>query len=85
MWDRIYITTMFSFHWAETVKTIKYYEFSVRDPQNFFIGGPMATLMADEIQKETGFYPVKGLLNEKGKLKLSGDHKVDSKIGRAHV
>jgi len=69
---------MFSFHWAETVKTIKYYEFSVRDPQNFFIGGPMATLMADEIQKETGFYPVKGLLNEKGKLKLSGDHKVDS-------
>lgn len=80
LWDRIYITTMFSFHWAETIKTLKYYEFSVRDPQNFFIGGPMATLMADEIQKETGFYPVKGLLNDKGKLKLSGDHKVDSMI-----
>src|SRR4030043_689761 len=54
LWDRIYITTMFSFHWAETIKTIKYYEFSVRDPQNFFSGGPMATLMADEIQKGTG-------------------------------
>ena len=80
LWDRIYVTTMFSFHWSETIKTIRYYEFSVRDPQNFFIGGPMATLMADEIQKETGFYPVKGLLNEKGKLKLSGDHKVDSMI-----
>jgi len=80
LWDRIYITTMFSFHWAETVKTIKYYEFSVRDPQNFFIGGPMATLMADEIQRETGFDPVKGLLNEKGKLGLAGDHEVDSMI-----
>lgn len=80
LWDRIYITTMFSFHWAETVKTIKYYEFSVKDPRNLFIGGPMATLMADEIQKETGFPPVKGLLNEKGKIRLPGDHRVDGMI-----
>lgn len=80
LWDRIYITTMFSFHWAETIKTIKYYEFNVKDPRNLFIGGPMATLMADEIQRETGFNPVKGLLNEKGKLQLSGDHEVDEMI-----
>lgn len=80
LWDRIYITTLFSFHWTETVKTIKFYEFSVKDPRNLFIGGPMATLMADEIQKETGFEPVKGLLNEKGKLRLSGDLNVDSMI-----
>jgi hypothetical protein len=78
LWDRIYITTMFSFHWAETIKTIKYYEFSVKDPQNLLIGGPMATLMADEIQKETGFIPVRGLLNEKNKLRLRRDCKVDS-------
>ena len=71
---------MFSFHWAETIKTIKYYEFSVKDPRNLFIGGPMATLMADEIQKETGFIPVKGLLNVKGKLQLSGDHEMDDMI-----
>ncbi|MCL4474717.1 MAG: cobalamin-binding domain-containing protein [Nitrospirae bacterium] len=80
LWDRIYITTMFSFHWAETVKTIKYYEFSVKDPRNLFIGGPMATLMANEIHEETGFIPVKGLLNEKGKLRLSGDHRVDGMV-----
>jgi hypothetical protein len=80
LWDRIYITTMFSFHWAETIKTIKYYEFNVKDPRNLFIGGPMATLMADEIQRETGFNTVKGLLNEKGKLQLSGDHEVDEMI-----
>ncbi len=80
MWDRIYITTMFSFHWAETIRTIKYYEFSVKDPQNFFIGGPMATLMADEIEKETGFKPIKGLLNEKGKIRLQHDFRVDSMV-----
>jgi hypothetical protein len=80
LWDRIYITTMFSFHWAETIKTIKYYEFSVKDPQKLFIGGPMASLMEAEIYKETGYNSVKGLLNEKGKLKLTGDQKIDAII-----
>jgi hypothetical protein len=80
LWDRIYITSLFSFHWSETIKTIKYYEFSVKDPRNLFIGGPMATLMADEIQQETGFIPVRGLLNERGRLRLAGDQKVDSMV-----
>lgn len=80
IWDRIYISTLFSFYWEQTVKTIKYYEFSVKDPQNLFIGGPMATIMADEIEKETGYKPIKGLLNEKGKLRLKGDHLVDGMV-----
>lgn len=77
-WDRIYITTLFSFYWDITVNTIKYYEFSVKDPQNLFIGGPMATIMADEIEQETGFKPVIGLLNERGKLRLPKDERVDN-------
>ena len=76
-WDRIYITTLFSFYWSQTIATIKYYEFSVKDPQNFFIGGPMATIMAEEIEAETGFRVVKGLLNEKGKLRINNDENVD--------
>lgn len=80
IWDRIYITTLFSFYWDKTIETIKYYEFSVKDPQNLFIGGPMATIMADEIEKATGFKPIKGLLNVKGKLRLPNDHLVDSII-----
>lgn len=78
LWDRIYITTLFSFYWNATIKTIKHYEFSVKDPQNLFIGGPMATLMAEEIEKETGFKPTKGLLNEKGKLRLPKDDEIDN-------
>lgn len=77
MWDRIYITTLFSFYWSQTVSTIKYYEFSVKDPQNLFIGGPMATIMAEEIENETGYKTVKGLLNEKVKLRIKGDEKID--------
>ncbi len=76
MWDRIYITSLFSFYWSQTIATIKYYEFSVADPQNLFIGGPMATIMAEEIEAATGFKAVKGLLSEKGKLRIKGDEKV---------
>lgn len=77
LWDRIYITTLFSFFWKATIETVKYYEHSVEDPSNIFIGGPMATIMADEIRKETGFNVVSGLLNEKGKVNLEGDENID--------
>lgn len=79
-WDRIYISTLFSFYWNQTIKTIKYYEFSVKNPQNLFIGGPMATIMAEEIEKETGFKPIKGLLNKKGLLHIKDDHLVDGMV-----
>lgn len=80
MWDRIYITSLFSFYWNHTIKTIRYYEFSVKDPQNLFIGGPMATIMTDEIEKETGFKPVKGLLNEAGKINIKNEHIIDGLV-----
>ena len=79
-WDRIYIATLFSFYWSKTIETIKYYEYSVNDPQNLFIGGPMATVMASEIEKDTGYKVVDGLLNKKGKIKLPHDEKIDSLI-----
>jgi len=77
-WDRIYISTLFSFYWSITIKTINYYQYSVENLSNFYIGGPMATIMTEEIQAETGFKPVEGLLNEKGKLNLPGDHLIDT-------
>jgi radical SAM superfamily enzyme YgiQ (UPF0313 family) len=79
-WDRIYISTLFSFYWKETIDTIKYYEYSVKDPQNFFIGGPMATIMSDEIWRETGYKTINGLLNTKGKINVGGDYKIDSLV-----
>jgi hypothetical protein len=78
MWDRIYVSTLFSFYWDITIRTINYYEFSVRDLRNFYIGGPMATVMAEQIQAETGFKPVQGLLNEKGKINLPSDQCIDN-------
>jgi len=79
-WDRIYITTLFSFYWKQTIETIKYYSNSVKKKDSIFIGGPMATIMADEIEAELGIKVSRGLLNVAGKLGLKNDHTIDNLI-----
>jgi hypothetical protein len=78
IWDRIYISTLFTFYWNKTIKTIKYYSQSVRHPSHIFVGGVMATLMKNEIKKEVDVTIVEGLLNEQWKLRYIDDDKIDS-------
>jgi hypothetical protein len=80
MWDRIYISTLFSYYWNETIDAIKYYEHNVKDPKDLYIGGPMATIMADEIYDSVKYKVVKGLLNDPGKINIKNDHLIDSII-----
>ena len=77
-WDRIYIATLFSFYWNYTVKTIKYYRNIVGDINKIKVGGVLATIMANELEKETGIKPVKGLLNVTGKLGYKNDDIIDT-------
>jgi hypothetical protein len=67
-WDRIYITTLFTFYWDITVKTIHFAKRLVSDPERVLVGGVMASLLKDELYKETGLKPFAGLLNEPGAL-----------------
>lgn len=78
VWDRIYISTLFTFYWNKTIKTIKFYSQSVRNPSHIFVGGVMATLLKNEIKKEVKVTVIEGLLNEKGKLGCIDDDKIDS-------
>jgi hypothetical protein len=77
-WDRIYISSLFTFYWAKTIKTINYYLKSVRHTENIFIGGVMATLMKEQILEELKVTVVEGLLNKKGKLGFDDDDIIDS-------
>lgn len=68
-WDRIYITTLFSWTWDETVKTIKFYNSTVFNLSNkCFVGGILASLMPKELFNETGIHPITGLLNDPKKI-----------------
>ncbi len=51
-WDRIYISTLFTFYYNITLKTIKAYKNSIANPKDLFIGGPMASVMRNELSSD---------------------------------
>jgi hypothetical protein len=70
-WDRIYISTLFTFYWNTTIATIKYYKKCVENPCDIYVGGSMATVMANEIVAEKGLEDItiiEGLLDKPGIL-----------------
>ena len=80
IWDRIYISTLFTFYWNTTMKTIKFYLGSVNDLNDIYVGGVMASLLKDEIHKELHVTVVEGLLNKPGKLGYEDDGIVDAMV-----
>ncbi len=76
-WDKIYITTLFTFEWKKTLKIINYAKELV-PINNIKIGGIASTLMADFYEQTTGIRPIAGLLNTPGKLGYSMDECIDT-------
>ena len=54
VWDRIYITTLFTFDFAISVETILHYMRLVDDVSSLYVGGIMASLMPENIVEATG-------------------------------
>ncbi len=67
-WDRIFITTLFTFYFDITVKCINDFKRLVKPNGLIMVGGVLATLQPDEIEDATGIKPHKGLLNRPGML-----------------
>jgi hypothetical protein len=77
-WDRVYVSTLFTFEWEKTRKSIEYALTIVKDETKVFVGGIMATLMPELF---TTTFPtinlVKGLLNREGTLGLDNEKCID--------
>ena len=54
VWDRIYITTLFTFDFSISVETILHYMRLVDDVSSLYVGGIMASLMPKNIVEATG-------------------------------
>lgn len=76
-WDRVYVTTLFTFEWKVTIEAIEYAKTLVDSIDKITVGGIAATLLPEQFYEATGIRPVCGLLNEPGKLGLPGDECID--------
>ena len=54
IWDRIYVTTLFTFDFEVDVKTINHYKLLVNNLNDLYVGGIMASLMTDKVMAATG-------------------------------
>ena len=66
-WDRVYVTTLFSFEWQRTAAAIDFaIQAAGNQPERVFVGGIAASLMYEEFLKEprwVGVRFIKGLLD----------------------
>lgn len=67
-WDRVYVTTLFTYEWDKTIALIEYAKTLVDDPAKVHIGGIAATLMPQQIEDETGIKPMCGLISDSSQL-----------------
>lgn len=63
IWDRVYVTTLFTFYFDVTVQTIRYYKSSVASTKDLYVGGILSSLMPGQLKEATGISQViEGLL-----------------------
>ncbi len=68
IWDKIFVTTLFTFYWEITIETIEFAKTLVKKPENIMVGGVLATILHDDVEEATGIKPWQGLLNIPGVL-----------------
>lgn len=76
---KVYITSLFTFYFSQTVNTIKHYQ-KLISPEQIYIGGIMASLMKDKLQKDIGNESVvlTGLLTDSKALGFNDHVNIDT-------
>ncbi|MCI8344309.1 MAG: hypothetical protein HFE25_07710 [Clostridia bacterium] len=75
--DKVGITTLFTFYWDRTIDTINFAKQLCKSQEDVMVGGIMSSLLADEVYAATGIKPFVGLLNHKGDIDKDNDLIID--------
>lgn len=68
IYDRVGITTLFTFYWDITIETINFAKQLCKTPEGVMVGGVMATILKDHVFEATGILPHSGTLSSPGVL-----------------
>lgn len=71
-WDRIYVSSLFTWELPRTAETIEYYFPCITNPNNIFVGGVAVTLLPTYIRDRINCTIIEGPLDVYGKL----DHSI---------
>lgn len=66
--DKVGITTLFTFHWDITIDTINFAKQLCKNQNDVMVGGIMSSLLPEEVYAATGIHPFVGLLNNPGDI-----------------
>lgn len=75
--DKVGITTMFTFYWTKTIDTINYAKQFCKNQDDVMVGGVLASLVPEEVYKATGIWPHIGLLDKPGIIDKDSDLIID--------
>lgn len=77
-YDRVCITTLFTFYWDITIDTINYAKCLCKTEDGVKVGGVMASILAPYVEEATGIKPHIGTLASPGDLGDDNDIIIDS-------
>jgi len=76
-YDRVGITTLFTFYWDITIETINFAKQLCKDENGVMIGGVLASILPDKVEEATGIRPHVGTLDTPGELDDGNDMIID--------
>ena len=83
-WDRVFVTTLFTFYWKTTIDTIEFAKLLVKNPKDLMVGGVLASIQPKEIEEATGIKPHVGILRagdlDKGDTQMIDELPLDYSI-----
>lgn len=62
-WDVVCVTTLFTFYWDITIKTIEFAKTICKDVNNVNVGGVLASVVPEKVMATTGILPHRGILD----------------------
>lgn len=77
-YDRVGITTLFTFYWDITIETINFAKQLCKDPNGVMVGGVLASILPKRVEKATGIKPHEGTLHTPGELDEGNDMIIDT-------
>ena len=77
-WDRVGVTTLFTFYWEITVETINFAKLLVKKKKDLMVGGVLASIQPKELEEATGIKPWVGILGKPGVLDKGDTQIIDN-------